>query len=41
MVRRGRRCKVDDLKEKREYWQLKDDALIALCAELALEEATE
>jgi hypothetical protein len=38
--RRGRRRKqlLDDLKEKRRYWKLKEEAL---CGELALEEATD
>jgi hypothetical protein len=38
--RRGRRGKqiLDDLKEKKGYWKLKD---IALCEELALEEGVE
>jgi hypothetical protein len=39
--RRGRRLKslLDDLKEKRGYWKLKEEALIALCGKLAFEEA--
>jgi hypothetical protein len=38
--RRGRRRKqlLDDLKEKRRYWKLKEEAP---CGELALEEATD
>jgi hypothetical protein len=38
--RRGRRREqlLDDLKEKRRYWKLKEEALIAPCGELALEE---
>jgi hypothetical protein len=41
--RRGRRHKqlLDDLKENRRYWNLKEEALIALCVELMLEEATD
>jgi hypothetical protein len=41
--RRGRRRKqlLDDLKEKRRYWNLKEEALYPLCGELALEEATD
>ena len=36
---RGRRSKqlLDDLKEKRGYCNLKGEALLALCGELALE----
>jgi hypothetical protein len=39
--RRERRRKqpLDDLKEKRRYWKLKEEALVAPCGELALEEA--
>ena len=39
--RQGRRCRIllDDLKERRGYSHLKEEALIALCGELALEEA--
>jgi hypothetical protein len=38
--RRGRRRKQvqENLNEKRGYWKLKEEALIALCGELALEE---
>jgi hypothetical protein len=38
--RRGRRCKhlLDDLKEKREYWKLKEDAIGHTLWELALED---
>jgi hypothetical protein len=41
--RRGRRRKqlLDDLKEKRRYWKLKEEALDRLNGELALEEATD
>jgi hypothetical protein len=41
--RRGRRRKrlLDVLKEKRRYWKLKEEALIAPCGELALEGATD
>jgi hypothetical protein len=31
----------DYLKERRGYWKLQEEALIALCGELALEEAME
>jgi hypothetical protein len=43
MGRRGRRRKqlLDDLKEKRRYWKLKEEALIAPCGDLALEETTD
>jgi hypothetical protein len=39
--RRGRRREqlLDGLNEKRGYWKLKEEAYIALCGELALEEA--
>ena len=39
--RRGRRRRklLDDLKERRGYCHLKEEDLIALCGELALEEA--
>jgi hypothetical protein len=39
--RRERRRKqlVDDLKEARGYWKLKEEGQIALCGELALEKA--
>jgi hypothetical protein len=39
-IRRGRRCKqlLDDLMEKRGYRKLKEEALIALCGEVAVEE---
>ena len=39
--RRGRRCKklLDVLKDRREYCQLKEEALIALCGGIVLEEA--
>jgi len=39
--RRGRRRRkpLDDLKERRGYCHLEEEALIALCGELALEEA--
>jgi hypothetical protein len=42
MGRRGRRCKqlLDDLKEKRRYWKLKEEALDRTLWELSLEEAT-
>jgi hypothetical protein len=38
--RRGKRRKrlLNDLKENGRYWKLKEDALVALCGELALEE---
>ena len=36
---RKRRKLLDDLKERRGYSQLKEEALIALCGELDLEEA--
>jgi hypothetical protein len=41
--RRGRKRKqlLDDLKEKRRYWNLKEEALDHICGELALEEATD
>jgi hypothetical protein len=41
--RRGRRRKqlLDDLKGKRSYWKLKEEALDLPCGELALEEATD
>jgi hypothetical protein len=41
--RRGRRRKqlLDDCKEERGYWKLKEEALIALCGELALEGAVD
>jgi hypothetical protein len=41
--RRGRRRKqlLDDIKEKRRYWKLKEEALDRMCGELALEEATD
>jgi hypothetical protein len=41
--RRGRRRKqlLADLKEKRRFWKLKEEALVAPCEELALEEATD
>jgi hypothetical protein len=41
--RRGRRRKqlLDDLKEKKRYWKLKQEALDPHCGELALEEATD
>jgi hypothetical protein len=32
---------MDDLREKRRDWKLKEEALIAPCGELALEEATD
>jgi len=37
---RGRRCKqlLDDLRERRGYWKLKEGALMAPCGELALGE---
>jgi hypothetical protein len=43
MGRHGRRCKqlLDDLKEERGYWKLREEAPIALCEELHLEEATD
>jgi hypothetical protein len=43
MGRRGRRCKqlLDDLKEKRRYWKLKEKALDRTYRELTLEEATD
>jgi hypothetical protein len=39
--KRVRRCKklLDDLNEKTGYWKLKEEPLIALCGEPALEEA--
>jgi len=39
--RRRKRCKqlLEDLKEKRRYWKLKSKHYIALCGELASEEA--
>jgi hypothetical protein len=39
--RRGRRRKqlLHDLKKKRRYWKLKEEALMALCGERDLEEA--
>jgi hypothetical protein len=39
--RRGRRCRklLDDLKERRGYSHVKEEALIATCGQLALEEA--
>jgi hypothetical protein len=39
MRRRGRKCKQvqEKVKEKRGYWNLKEEALIAPCGELALE----
>jgi hypothetical protein len=39
--RRGRRCKklMDDLKENRGYWKLKEEALDRTLWKLALEEA--
>jgi hypothetical protein len=41
--RRGRRSKqlLDDIKEKRRYWKLKEEALMAPYEELTLEEATD
>jgi hypothetical protein len=37
--RRGRRHKLlDDIKETREYWKLKEEALDALFGDLALED---
>jgi hypothetical protein len=41
--RRGRRRKqlLDDLKEKRIYWKLKEKALDPTCGEVALEGATD
>jgi hypothetical protein len=41
--RRGRRRKqlLDDLKEKRGYWKLKEKAIVALGGEFALEEAVD
>jgi hypothetical protein len=41
--RRGRRRKqlLYDLKEKKRYWKLKEEALDRTCGELALEEATD
>jgi hypothetical protein len=36
---RRRRKLLDDLKERRGYSHLKEEALVALCGELALEEA--
>jgi hypothetical protein len=37
-IQRGRRKKLlEDLKEKKRYWKYKEEALIALCGELALE----
>jgi hypothetical protein len=38
---RGRKQLLDDLKETRGYWKLKAKALVALCGEFALEEATD
>jgi hypothetical protein len=39
--RRERRRKqlLDDIKEKKRYWKLKEEALDRTCGELALEEA--
>ena len=39
--RRGRRCKklLDDLKDRRGYYHLKEEALFALCGGIVLEEA--
>jgi hypothetical protein len=39
--RRGRRRKklLDELKERRGYFHLKEEALIALCGRIVLEEA--
>jgi hypothetical protein len=37
--RRKLRQLVDDHKENRRYWKSKEEVLIALCGELALEEA--
>jgi len=39
--RRGRRRKqfLDDLKEKKGYWKMEEEALAELCREPALEEA--
>ena len=41
--RKGRRRKqlLNDLKEKRGFWKLKDETLVALCGQLALEEAVD
>jgi hypothetical protein len=41
--RRGvwRKQLLDDLKEKRRYWKLKEETLDRPCGELALEEATD
>jgi hypothetical protein len=41
--RRGRRCKqlLDDVKEKRRYWILKEEAVDRFYEELALEEAVD
>jgi hypothetical protein len=43
MGRRGRRHKqlLDDLKEKRIYWKLKEEALEAPCGKFAFQEATD
>jgi hypothetical protein len=40
-MKRGRRHKqvLDDLKETWKHWKLKEEEQIALCGELALEEA--
>ena len=35
---RGRKQILDDLKEKGGYWELKEEELVILCGELALQE---
>jgi hypothetical protein len=34
MIRRRRKQLLDDLKEKRRYWKLKEQALIAHCGDV-------
>jgi hypothetical protein len=37
--RRRRKQLVDDLREMRGYWKSEEEAIVALCGKLALEEA--